>query len=193
MQLNGNYVVKERAIFLDRDGVLNKPTIFENKPFAPKKYEDFRLYPNTKEIINDLRKFNYKLIVVTNQKDVGMGITSIEVLEKMHTYLKKEIQLDEIYVCTCIDNCDCYKPNPGMLLSAKKKWNLDLTNCYMIGDSWRDVGAAINAGCKSIFIDRKYDMPMPYKPTFTVNTLLQAKDLIEKINKENKYESCKFR
>ena len=193
MQLNGSFTLSERAIFLDRDGVLNKPTIFNNKPFAPKKYKDFHLYPKTKEIIDCLKIYDYKLIVVTNQKDVGMGITSKQTLNKMHEYLKNEIQIDEIFVCTCVDNCDCYKPNPGMLLEAKKKWNLDLTNCFMIGDSWRDIGAARNAGCKSIFIDRNYDMPMPYKPNFIVNSLLQAKDLIAKFTRENKYDGNKFR
>ena len=110
----------------------------------------------------------------------------------MHEHLKNEIQLDMRFMFACIDNCDCYKPNPGMLFEAKKM-EFDLTNCFMIGDSWRDIGAAINAGCTSIFIDRKYDMPMPYKPNFTVYTLLQAKNLIEKITRENKYAGNKFK
>ena len=63
----------------------------------------------------------------------------------------------------------------------------------MIGDSWRDIGGAKNAGCKSIFIDRKYDMPMPYKPNFIVSSLLQAKDLIAKFTRENKNDGNKFR
>ncbi|OUU62642.1 MAG: hypothetical protein CBC22_03890 [Alphaproteobacteria bacterium TMED62] len=188
MLLNGNFV-KEKAIFLDRDGVLNKPNLISNKPFAPNVFEDFILYEDAKDVLQVFKKFFFKLIVVTNQKDVGKGIMSKSILEKMHTLLKKQMPIDEILVCTCIDECDCYKPNPGMLLEAKKKWNLDIDNCFIIGDSWRDIGAGINFGCKTIFIDRKYNMPMPYEPDFIVSSLSEAKNLIIKLNKESEYES----
>ena len=185
MQQNGNFILSVKAIFLDRDGVLNKPNLIEDRPFAPRTFKDFVLYSDAKEFIDCLKQFTYKLIVVTNQKDVGKGITSRKDLNKMHSYLKEQLQLDEIYVCTCIDNCECYKPNPGMLIMAKEKWKLDLANSFIIGDTWRDVGAGINAGCKTIFIDRKYNMPMPYDPNFTVKSLSEAKDVIANFNREN--------
>ncbi len=168
----------EKAIFFDRDGVLNKPNIIKGKPFAPTKYEDFYIYSEAKEVINSFKKNFYKIIVVTNQKDVGKGIISKNVLEKMHNKLKTILSIDEIRVCTCIDDCDCYKPNPGMLIDAKNKWKLDLKKCFIIGDSWRDIGAGINAGCKTILIDRKYNMPMPYLPDFIVKNLKEAEKKI---------------
>tara|TARA_B100000686_G_scaffold204229_1_gene211079 strand:- start:35476 stop:35997 length:522 start_codon:yes stop_codon:yes gene_type:complete len=166
--------VLRKAIFLDRDGVLNKPKIVNGRPFAPTKLEDFILYDEVVEIINNFKKHFYKIIVVTNQKDVGKGIISMNVLERMHKILLKSLPIDEIKVCTCIDECDCYKPNPGMLLEAKNKWKLNLKECYIIGDSWRDIGAGYNAGCKTILIDRKYKMPMLYRPDFIVKSLKEA-------------------
>ena len=158
MQLNGNKVLLKKAIFFDRDGVLNEPIIVNGRAFAPKKLKDFKIYS---EAIG-----------------VGRGIISKDILEKMHDQLKKILPIDEIKVCTCIDECECYKPNPGMLLEAANKWELDLKKCYIIGDSWRDIGAGYNAGCKTILIDRKYDMPMPYKPDIIVNSLKEAEKKI---------------
>ena len=163
-----------KAIFLDRDGVLNKPKIINGKPFAPTKFQDFKVYANAAEVVNNFKKHFYKIIVVTNQKDVGKGIISMDVLDRMHKSLLKLLPIDEIKVCICVDECECYKPNPGMLLEAKNKWNLHLKECYIIGDSWRDIGAGYNAGCKTILIDRKYQMPMPYKPDIIVNSLKEA-------------------
>ena len=87
MQQNGNVILIVKAIFLDRDGVLNKPNIIENKPYAPRSFKDFILYPDIKNIVSNLKQLTYKLIVVTNQKDVGEGITSRKILNKMHSYL----------------------------------------------------------------------------------------------------------
>ena len=163
-----------KAIFLDRDGVLNKPKIINGRPFAPTKFEDFKVYAEAAEVLNNFKKNFYKIIVVTNQKDVGKGIINMDVLDRMHKSLLELLPIDEIKVCICVDECECYKPNPGMLLEAKNKWNLHLKECYIIGDSWRDIGAGYNAGCKTILIDRKYQMPMPYKPDIIVNSLKEA-------------------
>ena len=178
MQLNGDKVLLKKAIFFDRDGVLNEPIIVNGRAFAPKKLKDFKIYSEAIGVINNLKNQLFKIIIVTNQKDVGRGIISKDILEKMHDQLKKILPIDEIKVCTCIDECECYKPNPGMLLEAANKWELDLKKCYIIGDSWRDIGAGYNAGCKTILIDRKYDMPMPYKPDIIVNSLKEAEKKI---------------
>ena len=168
----------KKAVFLDRDGVLNRPNIIDGKPYAPKKVKDFIIYSEVYEVLNNLKNNLYKLIVVTNQKDVGRGITSMKVLNTMHNKLKSFLPIDDIKVCICIDECDCYKPNPGMILEAQKEWNIDIEKSYIIGDSWRDIGAGINAGCKTILIDRKYNMPMLYKPDYIVNSLKEAESKI---------------
>lgn len=168
----------KKAVFLDRDGVLNRPNVIDGKPYAPKKVKDFIIYSEVYEVLNNLKNNLYKLIVVTNQKDVGRGITSMKVLNTMHNKLKSFLPIDDIKVCICIDECDCYKPNPGMILEAQKEWNIDIEKSYIIGDSWRDIGAGINAGCKTILIDRKYNMPMVYKPDYIVNSLKEAESKI---------------
>ena len=168
----------KKAVFLDRDGVLNRPNVIDGKPYAPKKVKDFIIYSEVYDVLNNLKNNLYKLIVVTNQKDVGRGITSMKVLNTMHNKLKSFLPIDDIKVCICIDECDCYKPNPGMILEAQKEWNIDIEKSYIIGDSWRDIGAGINAGCKTILIDRKYNMPMVYKPDYIVNSLKEAESKI---------------
>ena len=168
----------KKAVFLDRDGVLNRPNVIDGKPYAPKKVKDFIIYSEVYEVLNNLKNNLYKLIVVTNQKDVGRGLTSMKVLNTMHNKLKSFLPIDDIKVCICIDECDCYKPNPGMILEAQKEWNIDIEKSYIIGDSWRDIGAGINAGCKTILIDRKYNMPMVYKPDYIVNSLKEAESKI---------------
>ena len=168
----------KKAVFLDRDGVLNRPNVIDGKPYAPKKVKDFIIYSEVYDVLNNLKNNLYKLIVVTNQKDVGRGITSMKVLNTMHNKLKSFLPIDDIKVCICIDECDCYKPNPGMILEAQKEWNIDIEKSYIIGDSWRDIGAGINAGCKTILIDRKYNMPMLYKPDYIVNSLKEAESKI---------------
>ena len=167
-----------KAVFLDRDGVLNKPNIIDGKPYAPKKVKDFIIYSEAYEVLNNLKNNLYKIIVVTNQKDVGKGITSMKVLNTMHNKLKSFLPIDDIKVCICVDECDCYKPNPGMILEAQKEWKIDIEKSYIIGDSWRDIGAGINAGCKTILIDRKYNMPMVYKPDYIVYSLKEAESKI---------------
>ena len=163
-----------KAIFFDRDGVINKPIVRNGRPYAPKLLKDFTIYSNVLNTMVNLKNKSYIIIVVTNQKDVGAGITSKNILDCMHKIMKNELPIDDIKVCTCTDNCECYKPKPGMLIESKNKWFLDLANSFIIGDSWRDIGAGINAGCKTILIDREYNKSMPYKPDYRVLNLKEA-------------------
>ena len=121
--------MSEKAIFFDRDGVLNKPKVIQGKPFAPTKLRDFVIYADAYKVVKNFKKHLYKIIVVTNQKDVGKGIIRYS-LEKMHNKLKEMLPIDEIKVCICLDDCECYKPNPGMLLDAKKKMEFRLEKMF---------------------------------------------------------------
>ena len=151
-----------RAIFLDRDGVLNKPIIKKNKSYAPTQLKDFILYPNVAKYCKMLKKKNFLLIVVTNQPDYRKKKISINILEKMHEKLKKKIEFDDIYIALSSSPKNFFKkPNPGMLLAAKKKYNIDFKKSYLIGDRFNDIEAASNVGCKAIFIDRKYNELTP--------------------------------
>lgn len=151
---------KQKAIFLDRDGTINKMVGFVTKP------EQFELIEGAAEAIKAINKSGYLAIVVTNQPVIARGDCTFEELQTIHDKMETELGkvgafVDAIYICPhhtdkgfegerpeykC--NCDCRKPKPGLLLQAAKDFNIDLSESYMIGDSHRDVEAGENAGVK---------------------------------------------
>jgi D-glycero-D-manno-heptose 1,7-bisphosphate phosphatase len=163
-----------RAAFLDRDGVLNQAIVRDGRPYAPRRLEDFIILPEAAAAVRRLKDAGYLVIVATNQKDVGEGLTSQALLDAMHARLRDAVPVDDIRVCTCIDECPCYKPNPGMLLDAARDWNIELSASVMIGDRWRDVGAGSNAGCRTIFIDRGYAESLRHTPDLVATDLADA-------------------
>jgi histidinol-phosphate phosphatase family protein len=173
--------IKARAVFLDRDGVINRSVIRDGKPYAPSKLEDLEILPGVPQALQDLKRLGYKLLVVTNQPDVSRGTQSPQTMRAMHQTLMAQLPLDDILVCphTDHDNCDCRKPRPGMLLEAAHRHNIDLGNSFMIGDRWRDIEAGYNAGCKTILIDYGYsERPPDREPDLRVTSLREAADWI---------------
>ncbi|CAN0322682.1 unnamed protein product [Phaeothamnion confervicola] len=165
-----------RAVFLDRDGVLNRAIVRGGRPYAPRRVEDFTILPEVPAAVRRLKAAGYLTIVATNQRDVGAGLLPLHALNDMHRQLSAAMPLDDIRVCTCIDECPCYKPNIGMLVQAAQDWNIDLTASVMIGDRWRDIGAGKNAGCLTIFIDRGYSEALPQVPDLVATDLADAVD-----------------
>jgi D-glycero-D-manno-heptose 1,7-bisphosphate phosphatase len=146
------------AVFFDRDGVLNQTEVRNGKPYAPKTLEDFKIFPEAKKIIEDIKKAGFLVIVVTNQPDVGNGLVSKEIVETMHRKMQQELMLDAIKVCyhAQSEGCYCRKPKPGMLLEAASEFEIDLTQSIMVGDRIGDMVAGKAAGCRTIFIDYQY-------------------------------------
>ena len=151
-------MVINKAVFFDRDGVLNRAIIKDKKPYAPRNFSKFVLYKSTPEFIKILCNKGYKIFLVTNQPDIGNGFTDLSELNKMHDYLCSLIKFDEIFVClhSQSQKCICRKPSPFFVLEAKKKYNLNLKNSYFIGDRYSDYQTANKAGCNFLFIDRFY-------------------------------------
>ena len=179
-------MAKNRAIFLDRDGVLNRTIIVNGKPFAPKTLDNFELLPEALPALSILKNSGFKLIVVTNQPDVGNGLVKKSTVERMHLKLLEELPIDDIFVCfhSQQENCLCRKPHIGMLIVAAKQHNIDLENSYMIGDRCSDILAGKAAHCFSIFIDRKYKEPPPDNPdSVAFNVLAASKIVIKNISK----------
>ena len=172
----------KKAIFLDRDGVINKIFIKNGLPFSPPTFDELEILPGVKEAILRFKKKNFLCLLVTNQPDVSRGKMHKEIVIKMNNYLKEEIQLDDIFVCyhDDDDNCKCRKPKPGLLLEASKKWNVDFKKSFIVGDRWRDIQAGKKVGCKTIFLDYKYKEIKPKNPNFITDTLLNATYIIEK-------------
>jgi len=171
-----------RAIFLDRDGVLNRAVVKNGKPYPPATVEEFEILPGVAEALGRLSRAGFLLIVATNQPDVMSGKQQREVVEAMHKKLRDVLSLDDIKVCYELDSptSTCFKPKPGMLLEAAREWNIDLGRSYMVGDRWRDVGAGKRAGCVTIFIDRGYAEPLTETPDAICVDLPQAADFILK-------------
>ena len=172
-------MVKKKAIFFDRDGILIKaPVDKDNKPKSIKKVEEIQYVRGVKKIVKKLKK-KYLLIMVTNQPDFKRNENTLKNIKQINRKIEKDLVLDDIYVCYCKnDKCKNRKPNPGMIIMAKKKYNLDLNSCYFIGDRWRDLGAAKKSGCKSIFLDYDYNEKVLYKPDFMIKNLVGCLKII---------------
>ena len=169
-----------RAVFLDRDGVLNRAPVRQGRPLSVRGPEEVEVLPGVPEACARLREGGYALIVVTNQPDVARGRVSREAVEAVHAFLRARLPLDDVRVCyhDDADGCDCRKPRPGMLLAAAAQWGIDLGRSYMVGDRWRDIEAGRRAGCTTVFIDRGYDEPRPADADFDTDSLLSAAEWI---------------
>tara|TARA_Y100000590_G_scaffold349047_1_gene400398 strand:+ start:5319 stop:5852 length:534 start_codon:yes stop_codon:yes gene_type:complete len=175
-----------KAIFLDRDGVINECFINNGKPIAPLSLKELKILPGVEESVLKIKKLNFLCLVATNQPDVSRGKIKKETVIEMNNFLKKKIKFDDVFVCFHNDEhmCNCRKPEPGLLLDASKKWNINLKQSYMIGDRWKDIQAGKKVGCKTIFIDYNYNEKKPYNPDFTVKSLVNAVNIIEENNKK---------
>jgi len=167
-----------RAVFLDRDGVLSRSDIRAGRPYAPTTLDTFEILFGAPEAVARLRAAGFLAIVVTNQKDVGTGKTPRDVMEAMHARLREAITLDAIKVCTCVDECPCYKPNTGMLDEAVEEYGIELAASYMVGDRWRDIDCGTRAGCRTVFIDHGYSEKLNSQPDFVTTDIAGAADLI---------------
>jgi D-glycero-D-manno-heptose 1,7-bisphosphate phosphatase len=163
-----------RAVFLDRDGVLDRG------PHPPETLEELEVLPGVPEALRALKARGFLLIVVTNQPDVSRGTRRREVVEAIHDALMSQLPLDEIRVCyhDDQDHCACRKPKPGMLLQAAARYGIDLAASFMIGDRDKDIQAGQRAGCKTVLIDHAYPEPVTTRPDLRVHTLPEAADWI---------------
>ncbi len=169
-----------KAVFLDRDGVINRSLIVNGKPKAPINYKDFIFLPNSKKSINLLIKNNYLVFVVTNQPDIGNKKILISEINLMHDKIMQQTKIEKIFMCPHSQkkNCDCRKPKIKFLLFAKKNYNLDLSKSFVVGDRFTDIQMGINSGCRTIFINRSYKEEYPKNRDYEVKNILQAAQII---------------
>ena len=169
-----------RAVFLDRDGVINQAVVRDGKPYPPASLEELEILPGVADALARLRTAGFVNVIVTNQPDVATGKQRREVVEAMHALLSSKLALDAVKVCYHVDGdgCACRKPRPGMLLEAAGELGIDLAASFMVGDRWRDVAAGQAAGCKCFFLDRGYREKLPEKPHVAVKSLAEAAGLI---------------
>lgn len=168
----------KKAIFIDRDGVINKVFLINGKPFSPRRFEEFKLIPKVEDALNFFKEVGFISIVITNQPDIAQGLMKWEELEKMHSLIRERLPVNDIVVCPHgdEDNCLCRKPKPGMLFKAAKKWNIDLQGSFLVGDTWKDMIAGKRAGCKTILIDMPYNQSV--ESDYRVKDLNKAVEIV---------------
>jgi D-glycero-D-manno-heptose 1,7-bisphosphate phosphatase len=172
----------KKAIFLDRDGVINEVLFRENnniKPIAPWKIEEFKLIQNIKKPLINIRKMGFYLFIVTNQPDISKGILKHSTVKKMNDIILNELPIDEIMVCHHIDSddCTCRKPKPGMIETLSQKWKINLQNSFLIGDNWKDIESGKAAGCQTILIDKLYNKTV--KSDYRVENLTMSVEVVK--------------
>lgn len=174
-----------RAVFLDRDGTLNRQIIREGRPFPPTNLDQFALFPGVPAACAKLAAAGFALVVATNQPDVGRGTQSRAMVEAMHARLRELVpQIEHIEVCYASGLGKSSppdrrrKPEPGMLLDAALSLDLDLSRSWMVGDRWRDIDCGKRAGVRTVFIDYGYAEELRALPDFTVPNFAAAAEVI---------------
>jgi D,D-heptose 1,7-bisphosphate phosphatase len=177
---------KNKAIFLDRDGVINEEVSHLSDP------DKFFFIKGSIEALKILKDLGYLLIVITNQAGIARGLFDEETLSKIHEKMirvlnQNDVIMDDIFYCPhhpeITGSCDCRKPNPGMIFSAVKKHDINLNESFMVGDTIGDIETGFNAKCRTVLVMTGYGNEEMHKidkikPDFIFNNLLEfAKNL----------------
>lgn len=175
--------MKRKAVFLDRDGVLNKAIVRNGQAYSPRSKEEFILVDGVVAAVAALRQADFRVFVVSNQPDIARGKLTRADLDWMTEKILSETNVNEVLVCLHDDHdgCACRKPGPGMLIECSRKWGIDLQDSYMVGDGWKDMEAGKRAGCKCLLIDAEYNKGV--STDWHANSLAEAVEII--LRREN--------
>ncbi len=149
-----------RAVFFDRDGVLNELVKRDDGYYSPRDLSNFKIISNSIEVTKYTKSLGYLNIVISNQPDVTRGFLNKTELDKMTKVIFNTLMIDDVFYCTHDDSdlCNCRKPAPGLFIQAAEKWKIDLRKSYMIGDTWKDNEAAKNANVNFLLLNRDYNL-----------------------------------
>ncbi len=169
---------KQKAVFFDRDGVLNHLVKRDGSFYSPQIFEDFHIVEEAKETTKILKDLGYLVIVVSNQPDISRGKLEQVDLDKMTKDLINTLKIDDVFYCPHDDDNDtgCRKPAPGLFFTAKEKYNIDFSKSFMIGDTWKDVEAAQSANISMILLDKEYNKNL--RDVIRINSLKDAVKII---------------
>jgi D-glycero-D-manno-heptose 1,7-bisphosphate phosphatase len=164
------------AVFLDRDGVLNRAFEVDGVPTPPPSPVELELLPGVVEACHELAGLGFVLLVVTNQPDIARGRIDAATVDALNRRLRDELPLTDVLVCPHddADGCACRKPAPGLLLDGARRHGVDLGASVMVGDRWRDVEAGRRAGVRTVFVDHGYAERSPDGAELTVGSLAEA-------------------
>jgi D-glycero-D-manno-heptose 1,7-bisphosphate phosphatase len=172
--------VTVKAVFLDRDGVLNEAPTRDGMPLSPMTVSEVVIPPDVPGALDRLRRQGFRLIMVTNQPNIARGHQPRHAVYAINRHLQERLRLDAVEICEHDDddNCNCRKPKPGMLLKAAARDRIALSASYLVGDRWRDIEAGRRAGCRTILIGDGYGERDKSPPDVTFETLSEAADWI---------------
>jgi D,D-heptose 1,7-bisphosphate phosphatase len=186
-----------RAIFLDKDGVVDE-NVYEvdGRLLSPASMEQLKIMSQVKEGIKEMKDMGFKIIVITNQPGVALGYLDENKLKQMNEFLKKTLEIDEIYYCPHHEKysgvCECRKPKTGLIKNAKNDFNLDVRNSYLVGDSLSDIQTGQNAGVKKTFligVIREDIIQIQHQknifPDFTLQNLVFVANKIRELESNN--------
>ena len=144
----------KKAVFIERDGILNEVKAGPKHQIAPLTLEEFTINKKAEPALRKLKTAGFVLIVTTSQPGLSRGYQSRRELDRMHEIIKKTFPLDDLMVCPHdeSDHCPCRKPRPGLLIEAAFKWHLNLDHSFVVSDKWQDAEAARTAGCTSLLL-----------------------------------------
>ncbi len=193
----------EKAILLDRDGVINQLCYYTDSPlFSPRNLRELVIFPYVKDATRKLKNLGYKLVVVSNQPMVGRGTLLEKDLEEMTAYIKQELpEIDAFYYCPHVpekEECVCRKPKDGLIKQAAAELNIDLANSIMIGDSLSDIVAGHACGHTILLAKNRFDILNVMEdentfPNFVAKDLEHAGIIVGDINQgtnEQHTSSC---
>jgi D-glycero-D-manno-heptose 1,7-bisphosphate phosphatase len=166
----------KRAVFLDRDGVLNRAQVVDGVPHPPRRAAEVEVLPGVVEATTRLKQAGFFLVVVTNQPDIARATTTAAEVDAINHTLRAQVPLDDVRVCPHddADGCGCRKPAPGLLLAAAGDHGIDVSTSVMVGDRWRDIEAGRRAGARTVYVKAGYRERAPAGYDLAVASLLEA-------------------
>ncbi len=169
-----------RAVFLDRDGVLNRAAVRDGRPFPPATVDEVEILPGVADACRRLAAAGWLLVVVTNQPDLARGTARRAEVDAINAVVTAGLPIVDVLVCPHDDGdgCACRKPRPGLLLEAAERWGIDLATSAIVGDRWRDIEAGRTAGVTTFFVDHGYAEARPDRPDHIVPGLTEVADLL---------------
>tara|TARA_A100001011_G_scaffold70240_1_gene71864 strand:+ start:43072 stop:43599 length:528 start_codon:yes stop_codon:yes gene_type:complete len=168
-----------KAIFFDRDGVINKLIARDSGFFSPRTFNEFDFYDDIKLCIDFLVKNKFLIFIISNQPDISRKKMSIKELNKIDIAINKKLHIDEIYYSfdSEFSKNGSKKPSPKMLLEAKEKWKIDFSKSFFVGDSIADRDCANNANVPFILVSRSHNKELNYPRK--IDSLNQIKEIIK--------------
>jgi D-glycero-D-manno-heptose 1,7-bisphosphate phosphatase len=172
---------RPKAVFFDRDGVINTTVFRKGAHRAPQDMTEFAYVEGVKPTLDALHARGFVLLVCTNQPDVARGWQDRDMVLAFHRKIELDLPVARIYACfhDDTDDCSCRKPKPGLLLQGSDEFDLDLSQSWMIGDRWKDIEAGRAAGCRTVYMRHEHDVQPSHEPDYEIRRLEQLLDIIQ--------------